>query len=159
VRSVTFAGNEAHNNRGGGVHNEGNLELYFTTVISNTNGVLSTLGGNTRFRSSVLHNPNALNCDGDGSGQPSNDAANHISDNSCGPQFANQGDPQLGPLQLYDHLTAFTLPLPGSPLVNAGYHTCPERDQRGALRPDACDIGAVEFGGLLRRLFLPQLLR
>jgi predicted outer membrane repeat protein len=158
VRSVTFADNEANNSRGGGVHNEGNLELYFTTIVSNTNGVLSTLGGNTRFRSSVLHNPGALNCDGDGSAQPSNDSANHISDNSCGPQFANQGDPLLGRLQLYDHFTSFSLPLPGSPLINAGYHTCPDRDQRGALRPNACDIGAVEFGGLLPRVFLPLLM-
>jgi hypothetical protein len=62
-------------------------------------------------------------------------------------------------LQRYDHLTAFTLPLPGCPLVNTGYHTCPQRDQRGALRPDACDIDAAEFGGLLPRVFLPLLMR
>jgi predicted outer membrane repeat protein len=161
VRSVTFAGNEANNNRGGGVHNQGRLELYFTTLVSNTNGVLSTLGGNTRLRSAVLHNPGALNCDGDGSAQPSNDSANHISDSSCGPQFTALGDPQLGPL-LFDsaagYFSYYHLPLAGSPLINAGYHACPERDQRGALRPDACDIGAVEFGGLLPRVVLPLLL-
>jgi hypothetical protein len=159
VRSVTFTLNQANNGRGGGVHNEGQLELYFTTVVSNTNGVLSTLGGNTRFRSSVLHNPGALNCDGDGSAQPSNDAANHISDSSCGPQFTAKGDPLLGPRQTGPADTSFYLPLTGSPLINAGYHTCPERDQRGALRPDGCDIGAVEFGGLLPGAYLPLVIR
>jgi predicted outer membrane repeat protein len=160
VRSVTFSGNEANSNQGGGVFNTGLLELYFTTIVSNPNGVYSIGGGNTRFRSSVLHNPGSLNCDGDGSAQLINDAANHVSDNSCGPQFTAAGDPKLGPLQDEGPtIPSYHLPLAGSPLINMGYGNCPERDQRGALRPDACDIGAVEFGGLLPRVYLPLVIR
>jgi predicted outer membrane repeat protein len=160
ARSVTFSGNEATNNQGGGVYNTGQIELYFTTIVSNTNGVVSVLGGNTRFRNSVLHNPGSLNCDGDGTAQISNDAANHVSDNSCGPQFPAAGDPLLGPLKSGgSNTTYYHLPLAGSPLINTGYSNCPTRDQRGALRPDACDIGAVEYGGLLPRVYLPLIIR
>lgn len=160
VRSATFSGNTASSNQGGGIFNAGLLELYFTTIVSNTNGVYSIGGGNTRFRSSVLHNPGALNCDGDGTAQISNDAANHVTDNSCGPAFPAAGDPRLGPLQNDGpNTTSYHLPLAGSPLINAGYSNCPPRDQRGALRPDACDIGAVEYGGLIARAFMPMVLR
>lgn len=161
VQSVTVSHNTATNNQGGGVHNTGLAELYFTTIVSNTNGVLSVLSGNTRFRSSVLHNPGSLNCDGDGSVQISNDAANHVTDNSCGPQFTVVGgDPLLGPLQNDGTgATYYHLPLAGSPLINTGYSSCPVRDQRGASRPDACDIGAVEYGGLLPRVYLPLLVK
>lgn len=161
VRSVTISGNEATGSQGGGVFNRGLLELYFTTIASNTTGVYSMGGGNTRFRSSVLYHPGVLNCDGDGSAQISNDAANHVSDASCGPTFPAAGDPKLGPLQsdgLYT--TSYHLPLAGSPLINAGYSPCPPRDQRGALRPDACDIGAVEYGGVLQSAtYLPLVVK
>jgi len=161
VQSVTVSNNTATNNQGGGVHNTGRVELYFTTIVSNTNGVFSVLSGNTRFRSSVLHNPGSLNCDSDGSVQISNDAANHVTDNSCGPQFTVVGgDPLLGPLQSDGTgTTYYHLPLAGSPLINTGYSSCPVRDQRGALRPDACDIGAVEYGGLLPRVYVPLILK
>jgi predicted outer membrane repeat protein len=161
VQSVTVSHNTATGNVGGGVYNTGLAELYFTTIVSNTNGVYSALGANTRFRSSVLHNPGSFNCDGDGTAQISNDAANHVTDNSCGPQFTVVGgDPLLGPLQSDGSgTTSYHLPLAGSPLINTGYSNCPERDQRGALRPDACDIGAVEFGGLLPRVYLPVVVK
>ncbi|CAG0937150.1 hypothetical protein TFLX_06061 [Thermoflexales bacterium] len=157
VQSVTISHNTATNNQGGGVHNTGLVELYFTTIVSNTNGVLSVLSGNTRFRSSVLHNPGSLNCDSDGTVQISNDGANHVSDVSCGPQFTVVGgDPLLGSLQNDGSGTSYYhLPLAGSPLINTGSSNCPVHDQRGAARPDACDIGAVEFGGLLPRVYLP----
>jgi predicted outer membrane repeat protein len=103
VQSVTVSNNTATNNQGGGVYSTGLVELYFTTIVSNTNGVRSVLSGNTRFRSSVLHNPGSINCDGDGTVQISNDTANHVTDNSCGPQFTVVGgDPLLGPLQTTD---------------------------------------------------------
>jgi len=68
-------------------------------------------------------------------------------------------DPKLGPLTSDPSgFTSYRLPLVGSPLINAGFN-CLARDQRGASRPDACDIGAVEFGGLLPRAFIPQAAR
>jgi hypothetical protein len=64
-------------------------------------------------------------------------------------------DPGWGPLTSDPNgLTAYNLPLPGSPLINHGPQSCAPTDQRGALRPDACDIGAVEFGGLLPRFLV-----
>jgi len=43
----------------------------------------------------------------------------------------------------------------GGAIINTARLVCSFRDQRGALRPDACDKGAVEFGGLLPRVFAP----
>lgn len=173
VESVTFSGNQSLTSRGGGVYNQGNLELYFSTLANNGNGVHSVLGANTRFRSSVLHNPGYNNCGSEGQVQYSNDGANHVSDDSCGPSFSAKGNPQLGSLQSERQqqywFTYFHLPLAGSPLINLGHSACPERDQRGAVRPDACDIGAVEFGGLMPsdpspgpnnyRVYLPIIVR
>ncbi len=168
VESVTFSGNQSTTSRGGGVYNQGNLELYFSTLAYNGNGIHSFSGANTRLRSSVLHNPGYTNCGSEGNVQYSNDGANHVSDDSCGPAFAAKGDPKLGPLQLETQqqywFTQFHLPLAGSPLINLGHSACPARDQRGALRPDACDIGAVEFGGLVSapssgNIYLPLVLK
>jgi hypothetical protein len=163
VQNATFSGNTASSSRGGGVYNQGLLELRFTTLAYNGNGVHNGPGASTRFRSSVLHNPGYTNCGSDSVTQFNNDGANHVSDDSCGPAFTAAGDPRLGPLQfdIQDKYwdTHFRLPLVGSPLINLGHSTCPERDQRGALRPNACDIGAVEFGGMLPRLFLPLAIR
>jgi hypothetical protein len=59
------------------------------------------------------------------------------------------GDPKLGPLtQDPNGLTSYRMPLAGSPLIDAGFN-CLALDQRGATRVNACDIGAVEFGGVL----------
>ncbi len=167
VRSVTISSNQVPNGQGGGVYSASRVELYYSTIVSNTNGVYGVLGGNTRLRSTVLHNPGFPDCAGDGSTEISNDAANHVSDNSCGAMFLPAGDPQLGLLQDDGrNTTAYHLPLAGSPLINRGYSACPARDQRGAERPDACDIGAVEFAGRIAEppppnsdLFLPVIVR
>jgi predicted outer membrane repeat protein len=160
VQSVTVSGNTATSNQGGGVFNEGLVELYSMTIVSNTNGVFSRGLGNTRFRDSVLQNPGSLNCDGDGTAQISDDSHNFSTDNSCPLPNSQVGlglDPKLAPLTSDNFgITYYHMPFAGSPLINAAFN-CPERDQRGALRPDACDIGAVEFGGLLRVAYLPLL--
>jgi predicted outer membrane repeat protein len=152
VESVTFNNNQSTTSRGGAVYNQGSLELYFSSLVNNGNGVHNGPGASTRFRGSVLYNPGYNNCGSEGAAQYNNDGANHVSDNSCGPSFSAAGDPKLGPLQFEPQqlywLTFYHLPLVGSPLINTGPGNCPARDQRGRLRPDACDIGAVEFGGL-----------
>lgn len=164
VQSVTLSGNTATSSQGGAMYNYGRVELYSTTIVTNTNGVFSVLSGsNTRFRSSVLHNPGYLNCDGDGLAAISDDGGNFSTDNSCVLPSSQTGiglDPLLGPLETDTRgLTSYHMPLASSPLINAGFN-CPPRDQIGALRPDACDIGAVEFGGLLRSyLWLPVVAR
>ena len=132
------------------------------TIVTNTNGVWSGGVGNTRFRDTVLQNPGSLNCDGDGTAQISDDSHNFSTDNSCPLPNSQTGlglDPKLGPLTV-DALgpTFYHMPLAGSPLINAGFN-CPEHDQRGAVRPDACDIGVVEYGGLLPRVYVPLIFK
>ena len=162
VTSVTFSGNTASSNHGGGVFNIGLVELYSTTIFSNTNGVFSSNNGNTRFRNSVLQNPGTLNCDGDGTAQISDDSHNFSTDNSCVLPNSQTGtglDPKLGPLTLDPvGLTSYHMPLAGSPLIDAGSN-CPALDQRGASRPNTCDIGAVEYGGLLPRAYIPLIVK
>jgi predicted outer membrane repeat protein len=157
VVSVTFSGNTASSNQGGGVYTVGRVELYSTSIVSNTSGVYSALSGNTRFRNSVLHNPGGLNCDGDGTAQISDDSHNYSTDNSCVLPNSQTGaalDAKLGPLTRDPiGITSYHMPLAGSPLINAG-SSCPTLDQRGASRLNACDIGAVEFGGSLPRAYI-----
>ena len=159
LRNATISGNTA-TSKGGGVFNfNSGVEFYFTTIVSNTNGVYSVSNANSRFRSTVLQNPGSLNCDGDGTGQLSDDSKNFSTDTSCVLPNSQTGaglDPKLG-LFTFDPLgfTSFHAPLPGSPLINGGASNCPERDQIGATRIGDCDIGAIEFGGLLPRAFMP----
>jgi predicted outer membrane repeat protein len=158
LESVTVSSNTASGNQGGGVLSTGRVELYSTSIISNTGGgVYSANGGNTRFRNSVLRNPGGMNCDGDGSAQISDDARNFSTDSSCvlpNSQTGSGLDPKLGPLTLDPYgLTSFHMPLAGSPLIDTGFN-CPAHDQRGASRANTCDVGAVEFGGLVPSAYL-----
>jgi predicted outer membrane repeat protein len=163
VRSATFSGNTASSNHGGGIYNfSSGVELYSTTIVSNTNGVFSASSGNTRFRNSVLQNPGSLNCDGDGTASISDDARNFSTDSTCPLPISQTGpglDPRLG-LLVVDPIggTSYHMPLSDSPLINAGFN-CPPRDQINALRVGECDIGAVEFGGLIDRMRLPIVTR
>ena len=132
------------------------------TIVTNTDGVWSGGGGNTRFRDTVLQNPGSLNCDGDGTAHISDDSHNFSADNSCVLPNSQTGtglNPKLGPLTV-DAVgsTFYHMPLAGSPLINAGFN-CLERDQRGALRRDACDIGAVEYGGIVSLVYLPLMIK
>jgi hypothetical protein len=69
-------------------------------------------------------------------------------------------DPLLGPISATAQLpTYYFVPLPGSPLINTATFPCSPFDQRRAARLNACDKGAVEFGGLPMRVLLPLLLR
>jgi predicted outer membrane repeat protein len=162
IQSVTVSGNTATSNHGGGVLNTGTAELYSMTIVNNTNGVWSGGGANTRFRDTVLQNPGSLNCDGDGTAQISDDTHNFATDNSCPLPNSQTGlnlDPKLGPLTLDSAgFTSYHMPLAGSPLIDAGFN-CPPRDQLGASRRGACDIGAVEYGGMLPRVYLPVVVK
>jgi predicted outer membrane repeat protein len=162
VQNVTVSGNTATGGQGGGLLNTGTAELYSMTIVGNTGGVFSGNNGNTRFRDTVLQNAGSLNCDGDGTASISDDAKNFSTDNSCALPNSQTGiglDPKLAPLALDPRGgTSYYTPLAGSPLINAGFN-CLDYDQLGASRPDACDIGAVEFGGRLPRAFIPVAVR
>ncbi len=165
LRNVTVSNNTATNVQGGGVYNTGLVELYHMTIVSNTNGVFSAAGANTRFRDVVLQNPNSLNCNSDGTASISDDGANFSADTSCVLPNSNSHtganlNAQLGVLEFdTGSNTNFHMPLTGSPLINAGFD-CPPLDQRGASRIGACDIGAIEYGGIVgSRLSLPLVFR
>jgi predicted outer membrane repeat protein len=161
VINSTFSGNDVADDKGGGIFNNGTLELVNVTLKNNTNGIFNSGAGESALlRNTVLDNPGTLNCDGDGT--PVTSAGRNFSnDGSCalsgtGDQSGDGLDPKLGPLQT--DFTSFHLPLAGSPLINAATD-CTPRDQRYALRVGGCDIGAAEAGGLLDRARLPIAMR
>ena len=125
------------------------------------NGAKGTVG---RLQSTVLDNFGGLNCDGDGT-MPSSGGNNYSTDNSCA--LSGFQDTQgtglnamLGPLTTDPAVfSQFHMPLAGSPLIDKGGPGCSPTDQRYAPRTDACDIGAIEFGALLPRVYMPLILR
>jgi predicted outer membrane repeat protein len=159
IRDSTLSGNLATSQHSGGIDNSARLDLRNVTIKDNHYGLWDENGATGRLQGTVLDNPGFPNCDGDGT-LPTSGGHNLATDNSCnlsvpgGDQIGV--DAMLGPLTS-DPLvfTEFHLPLAGSPLINNGGPGCSATDQRYALRTDACDIGAIEFGGLLPRLFVP----
>ena len=147
LTSVTIARNMANLRlkHGGGYYNLGISVLKNVTIKDNTNGIYNTGLSQLNIYNTVLDNPNSLNCDG---GTPLTLGGHNLStDTSCGVE-QNNVPAQLGPPALNTdgiNQTLYYLPLAGSPLINAAAG-CPTLDQRGAPRPDACDIGAVEYG-------------
>jgi predicted outer membrane repeat protein len=165
VHDTTISTNTASSGQGGGVYNSGLLNLQSTTIKDNTNGIFNFGNGEVmRIVNSVLQNPNSLNCDGDGT-LPSSAGGNFSTDNSCAFTALKdqQGvglDPKLGPLTVDTfNITFYHMPQAGSPLINAATPECSPQDQRHALRSGTCDIGAVEFGGLLPRIYAPLIMR
>jgi predicted outer membrane repeat protein len=161
--SVTFGGNAAGSGQGGGIYTTGYSVLKNLTLKDNINGLFNA--GNfvtTHLGNSVLDNlgnPGFLNCDG--SGKPILlDGHNLSTDNSCAVE-QNVVTAHLGPRVINTNginQTRYYPPQAGSPLINAAAN-CPTLDQRGAARPDVCDIGAVEFGGLAWNTYLPLIKR
>lgn len=174
LTNVTIAENVAAG-LGGGLYHYGRYAILTnTTFANNTAGV----GGHALYEDSpqtpqdpgviqlvnsvIFGNP--LNCDG-GLFQS---FGYNISQGSC--PTLNQPTDQdnyLGSLLLGDlglNGGAFPmqtiLPLAGSPLIDAADpNYCTLADQRGANRVGTCDIGAVEYGAVAFRLYLPVVVR
>jgi hypothetical protein len=181
IHDSTISGNLSTNRFGGGINNAGLLDLVNVTLADNhvsagsvqaaptvgsDAGLFDTKAGTiARLQNSVLDNPGGLSCSDDGSaGAPTSAGYNYATDNSCG--LAGFHDTQgnglnamLGALTQAGSFTSYQPPLAGSPLINQAGPGCSVTDQRHALRAGACDIGAIEFGGLLPRLFVPLLKR
>jgi predicted outer membrane repeat protein len=161
VANTTFSGNISADNKGGGIYNNGTLELVNVTLKGNTNGLFNFgAGESTQIRNSVLDNIPSLNCDSDGTAVTSG-GRNFSNDGSCalggpGDQSGAGLDPKLGPRQT--SFTSYHLPLAGSPLIHAATN-CTAFDQRYALRFEACDTGAAEYNGLLPQARLPIVIR
>ena len=160
LRDSTIATNTAQTGVGGGLYNNDRLALFNVTVKDNTTGLYNDTGGDTRLRGTVLQNPGG-NCAG--VVIPSDQSFNFATDTTCNFSFSQQGNalnPLLGLLTPDPNgVTWYYVPLVGSPLIDHGPSDCSTLDQRRAQRLGACDIGAVEFGGLLPVLWLPLVTR
>jgi hypothetical protein len=158
--SVTIGGNTAGSGQGGGIITFGYSVLKNLTIKDNTNGLFNAgTFVTTHLGNSVLDNPGYLNCDGGGV-PVVRDGHNLSTDNSCAVE-QNAVPAQLGPRVINTNginQTRYYPPLAGSPLINAAAN-CPTLDQRGAIRPNACDIGAIEYGGLAWFTYLPLIER
>jgi hypothetical protein len=172
LTNVTLSGNSA--NDGGGLYNfNGTATLVNVTMSGNS--AISSGGGIYQLgvvkilalkNSIVANSPTGRNCFQKYPDSPiTSNGFNLSSDTSCAkflnlPSDRNNQDPLLGPLADNGGPTLTHMPqpnpLPGSPAIDQG-SGCPPTDQRGATRPvgPACDIGAVEYGALLPRLYLP----
>jgi hypothetical protein len=160
IRDTTLSDNTATSMGGGGALYNQDLTSLTNLTISGANSGLNNAADHLLYvKSTVLQNED-LNCSGF---DPVDDGYNFASDISCGFTVSQQGvglDALLGPLIADDYLgTWYRLPQAGSPLINGGGPHCFPRDQRRALRPDACDIGAVERGGMVPALWLPMVSR
>jgi len=165
VLDSTFSGNHAAAlGRGGGLYNAGaEANLRNVTLAENDGGIyLTGAGVALSTTNSVFWNDGYLNCDGSGA-HPLSLGGNYSSDSSCNFSLPSDKtdvnhDP-LGPrvIETADEMygIVYYLPLPADSLINSALPVCSARDQRGAARPNACDKGAVELGGLLPRIFAP----
>ena len=174
LTNVTFSGNIA--NAGGGIYAASGVSVTLNNVTLHLNradlgGAVYNAGGlGVQARNTILSNSRdranafaSLNCDG--SAIPVNSLGNNLAtDNSCNlnvsSDWPNQTTFAMGPLANNGGPTQTHMLLPGSKAVNTG-SACAATDQRGARRPvgPACDIGAVEYGGLWSQQYLPLLVR
>jgi predicted outer membrane repeat protein len=178
IRDSTISGNLSTQGYGGGINNSGLLDLFNVTLADNHTaplpppdsaaGVYAVITGTvTRLQGTVLDNPGA-NCFAEfGAGAPTSAGFNYATDTTCSLSgfHDTQGDglnAMLGTLtQNFNNnlFTNYQMPLPGSPLIDQDTGGCSPTDQIYALRRGACDIGAVEFDGLLPRIFAPLMQR
>ncbi|MBX2997301.1 MAG: hypothetical protein KF893_02230 [Caldilineaceae bacterium] len=156
---------------GGGFATTGDLTILNATVADNSGAARNRVnGGITTIRYSTLNESAAALTLSAGTatvsgsivtgcvGAVTSQGHNLDTGNSCA--FARVGDlsnsdPLLGPLQQIEgRYTWHYLPAAESPVIDAGEVTCAtanHEDQHRAVRPGgaACDIGAVEIGGVL----------
>ncbi|MCY2991124.1 MAG: FG-GAP-like repeat-containing protein [Planctomycetota bacterium] len=152
VTNTTITGNSA-SGLGKGVFNHGELRLQNTIVAANVGG--NDLEGNG---TSVSLGHNLIGAAPDSSG-----FAPGVNGDQVGTSLSPL-DPQLGPLQNNGGATLSHVPLPGSPVIDAGDNALAGAiDQLGTARPQdgngdgtaTVDIGAVEryYGEIHGRVF------
>jgi predicted outer membrane repeat protein len=141
--NVTFSGNSA--THGGGIYHTGRSLVLKNTIMANS--------------------PMSENC-AQAPGSVTTIVSNGFnlsSDTSCAAFLDQSGDrnnqlPMLGPLANNGGFTRTHFPQLGSPAIDNG-QCIPglTTDQRGASRPVglSCDIGAVEVGVLMPRVYVP----
>jgi CSLREA domain-containing protein len=160
IENTTFSGNVASNpigqQGGGAIENDGasaSLALNATTFAGNQ--APATFGSSINVVTPPQPPAVSNTLFADTSNGACNAALGSTGSNiergaTCGLAGTNDRvntDPQLGPLADNGGATDTHLPARTSPAVDASTAPCPDRDQRGALRPfgPACDIGAAEL--------------
>jgi predicted outer membrane repeat protein len=174
LTNVTIAGNVA-TGLGGGLYHYGRYAVLTNATLANNQ---AGIAGNAIYEDSpqtpaepgVVQLINTVifgavvNCDG-GLFQS---LGHNLSQGNCASltdptdQDSFTGDLLLGDLAFNGGAFPMQtlLPLPGSPLIDAGDPTfCNATDQRGGGRLGVCDLGAVEFGASVMRVYLPLVIR
>src|SRR5690606_9855297 len=141
ITNSTFTGNTAGSDGGALVYQGTWLTLTNVTMLDNS---ASEDGASIKFAPSfpapiamnnvvIASDAAVANCNGEM--EFSMASSNNISDDaSCGDTFTVVDDVMLGELEDNGGPTPTHLPLPGSPLIDAGDNaTCPDIDQRGEL--------------------------
>jgi hypothetical protein len=155
---------------GGGIYNSGEVggATLFNVTLSNNwasvgGGIYNEVSPIILYNTGIAKGLLGQNCVTDAS-HPFNGVFNLSDDASCGFGAGRDSVNLLfGPLSNNGGPTLTHMPQPGSPAIDGGTgFNCPSTDQRGASRAGvgtACDVGSVEFGGLLPWLYLPFLMR
>ncbi|MFK5892150.1 MAG: IPTL-CTERM sorting domain-containing protein [Pseudomonadota bacterium] len=157
IANSTISGNTATNQGGGGIYvaAAGILNTYNTTVSGNTSlagtggGIHIVAAGQNHLRNTIVAN-SIVGLDCFDSSAPNTNINNLIEDNTCSPSLS--GDPLLSALASNGGNTQTMALGAGSLAIDAGdagvcsnAATVNSLDQRGTVRPAACDIGAYEL--------------
>jgi len=152
IENTTISGNWTRRTDGiaGGIYNQDILYLVQTTVVDNMAplsgaGVVNSGGALYLMNSILANNRGSADCTSVIGTVYSNHAL--VENSTCGGTF--HFDPQLGPLVNNGGTMLSHMPLPDSPVLDAGSDAvgvCLHTDQLGASRPlnSHCDLGAVE---------------
>lgn len=160
INNSTIFGNSAGSSNSGAIYNgdsstSGNADVTIrnSTLSNNSGGGIITFLNDRIFlyNSIVANSISGNDCD-NSSGTVSANNNSLIEDGSCSPTLS--GDPLLSTPGNYGGDTQTMALLPGSPAIDTGNSaTCSDSatinnlDQRGIVRPSACDIGAFESQG------------
>lgn len=140
LEACTISGNTGVSGSGGILSTFSDVNLLHCTLTGNqapTTGGVSVSNGELRLEQSIL-----------AGNVPDNIFLGFNGTQTLVGQNFLSGDPQLAPLFEIDSRTAVHVPLPGSPVIDAGIDSPGGVDQRGHPRETVADIGAIEFRGL-----------
>ena len=153
--NVSFSGNSATTQRGGGMHNYSSSPTLTNVTFSNNlaatigGGMFNEVGSNPQIRNTIFWGNTAP---GGGAQIYNSGSTPVVSDSVVQDGFAGTNiittDPLLGTLGDYGGFTQIIPLLAGSSAIDTGNDgVCPTTDQRGVTRPQGahCDIGSNEY--------------
>jgi uncharacterized repeat protein (TIGR01451 family) len=136
LQNDTIAHNSGYD--GGGIYDPADANTIENTIVADNSGGVTTHGGVDCYQSAPTDNAGAADVGGniDSSGTCFSDSVTHDH---------TSVNPDLGPLAANGGPTETDALLGSSPAIgDAVSATCPTTDQRGVVRPSACDSGAFQ---------------